>query len=119
MPKLIYTPKALEDLQGVKAYVTEQFGASKAKISVKEIMSAARQLETFPYEGPSLEELISYPTDYHYLVVKPNCVFYRIENDTVRVIRVLNESQDFMQILFGISSVSEEGEDYWSRMDDE
>ena len=119
MPKLIYTPKALEDLQEVKTYVTNQFGASKAKISVKEITSAARQLETFPYEGPSLEKLISYPTDYHYLVVKPNYVFYRIEDNAVRVIRVLNENQDFLQILFGISSISEEGEDYWGRMDED
>ena len=39
--------------------------------------------------------------------------FYRIEGDTVRVIRILNEKQDFFQILFGISSISEEGRDYW------
>ena len=118
MPKLIYTPKALEDLHGVKSYITKQFGAGKAKISVKEITTAARQLEIFPDEGRSLEELIDYPTDYHYLVVKPNYVFYRIECDTVRVIRILNENQDFLQILFGISSISEEGEDYWGRIDD-
>jgi len=47
------------------------------------------------------------------LVIKPNYIFYRIENDTVRVIRILNEKQDFLQILFGISSISEEGENYW------
>ncbi|MCH5250719.1 MAG: type II toxin-antitoxin system RelE/ParE family toxin [Lachnospiraceae bacterium] len=117
MSKLVYTPKALEDLQGVKTYVTKQYGESKAKISVKETTSAIRKLEIFPYEGPGLEELINYPTDYHYLVVKPNYVFYRIEDDTVKVIRILNENQDFLQILFGISSISEEGEDYWDRMD--
>lgn len=93
MPKLIYTPKALEDLQEIKTYV-------------------ARQLEAFPGEGPCLEELIEYPADYHYLVVKPNYIFYRVEGDTVRIIRILNEKQDFLQILFGISSISEEGEDY-------
>ena len=119
MPKLKYTPKALEDLQVVKAYVTKQFGDSKAKASVKEITVAAMNLETFPNEGLKLESLISYPTDYHYLVVKPNYVFYRIEEDTVRIIRILNENQDFLQILFGISSVSEDGEDYWGRIDDE
>lgn len=119
MPKLMYTPKALDDLQGVKAYVSRQFGEDKAKVSVKEITSTVRQLETFPDEGPNLEELIGYPTDYHYLVVKPNYVFYRIEGNTVRVIRILNEKQDFLQILFGMSSISEEGEDYWSKIDDD
>ena len=48
MPKLIYTPKALEDLQGIKSYIAEQFGVGKAKIGVKEITSTARQLELFP-----------------------------------------------------------------------
>ncbi|MBD5497335.1 MAG: type II toxin-antitoxin system RelE/ParE family toxin [Lachnospiraceae bacterium] len=113
MPKLIYTPKALDDLQGIKAYVAKQFGEGKAKACAKEITSTVKQLERFPEEGPRLEELIEYPTDYHYLVVKPNYVFYRVEGDSVKVIRILNEKQDFLQILFGISSISEEGEGYW------
>lgn len=113
MPKLIYTPKALDDLQGIKAYVAKQFGQDRAKACVKEITSTVKQLEPFPGEGPHLEKLIEYPTDYQYLVVKPNYVFYRVEGDAVRIIRILNEKQDFLQILFGISSISEEGEDYW------
>ncbi|MCM1251848.1 MAG: type II toxin-antitoxin system RelE/ParE family toxin [Clostridium sp.] len=113
MPKLIYAPKALDDLQEIKTYVVRQFGESRAKASVKEITSTAKQLEVFPEEGPRLEELIEYSTDYHYLVAKPNYIFYRIEDDTVRIIRILNEKQDFLQILFGISSISEAGEDYW------
>ena len=113
MPKLIYTPKALDDLPKIKTYVSKQFGRNKAKACVKEITSAIRQLEIFPEEGPCVEDLIEYPTNYHYLVIKPNYVFYRIENDIVRVIRILNEKQDFLQILFGISSISEEGEEYW------
>ncbi len=113
MPKLVYVPKALDDLQGIKTYVAKQFGEGKAKASVKEITSTVKQLELFPGEGSRLEDLIEFPTDYHYLVIKPNYVFYRVEGDTVRIIRILNEKQDFLQILFGISSISEEGEDYW------
>lgn len=113
MPKLIYTPKALDDLQGIKTYVSRQFGTDRAKDCVWEIATTVRQLEMFPDEGPCLQDLIEYPTDYHYLVVKPNYIFYRIEGDMVRVIRILNEKQDFLQILFGISSISGEGEDYW------
>lgn len=114
MPKLKYTPKALDDLQGIKAYIVRQFGVDRAKGIMSEITLTARQLELFPEEGPCLEELINYPTDYRYLVVKPNYIFYRSEGDTVRIIRILNEKQDFLQILFGNSSISEEGEEYWS-----
>ncbi len=115
MPKLIYTPKALDDLQGIKTYVSRQFGGARAKSCVREIATTVRQLEMFPDEGPCLQDLIEYSTDYHYLVVKPNYIFYRIEGDTVRVIRILNEKQDFLQILFGMNCISEAGEEYWSR----
>lgn len=118
MPKLIYAPKALDDLQGVKTYITNQFDSDRANVCVREITSAARQLEKFPEEGLRLGDLIEYSTDYHYLVVKPNYIFYRIEDDIVRIIRILNEKQDFLQILFGISNVSEKGDDYWSQYDE-
>lgn len=34
-------------------------------------------------------------------------MFYRVEEDRICVIRVLNEKQDYMRILFGISEISE------------
>ena len=80
----------------VKNYLARQFGTDKAKTGVKEITSTARQLERFPEEGLRLDELIGYPIDYRYLEVKPNYVFYRMEGDTVRVIRILSERQDFL-----------------------
>lgn len=119
MPKLKYTPKALADLQGIKAYIVRQFGADRAEKGMNEITLVARQLELFPEKGPYLEELIDFPTNYRYLVVKPNYIFYRIEGDTVRIIRILNERQDFLQILFEISSISEEGEKYWEEVEDD
>ena len=113
MPKLKYAPKALEDLQVIKRYVTDQFGEERAEAGVRAILSTIKQLEVFPDEGLDLGNIIEYPTDYRYLVVKPNYVFYRVENEIVKIIRILNEKQDFLQILFGISSISEEGEQYW------
>lgn len=117
MSKLKYTPKALDDLQGIKTYIVRQFGADRAKEIMNEITLTARQLELFPEEGPCLEELIDYPTDYRYLIVKPNYIFYRNEGDTVKIIRILNEKQDFLQILFGINSISEDGEEYWNSVE--
>lgn len=44
-------------------------------------------------------------------MVKPNYGFYRIEDDAVQIIRILSEKQDFLQMFFEISSISEEGEE--------
>lgn len=109
MLKLIYTPKALEDLQKIRSYVAKQFDNSTAKSGVQAIVSAVRSLVQFPEEGLCLDKMIGSPTDYHYLVVKPNYIFYRVEDDTIKIIRILNEKQDYLQILFGIKSISEEG----------
>lgn len=100
-------------MQGIRTYIVENFGRDRAKSDVQELTKAVRQLELFPEEGRHLEEFLDYPTDYYYLFVKPDYIFYRIEEDTVRIIRILNEKQDFLQTLFGISSISKEGEEYW------
>lgn len=113
MYQIMYAPRALEDLQGIKAYITVNFGRDIAKNRVQELTKTVRQLERFPEEGQRLEELLNYPTVFYYLFVKPNYIFYRIEEDTVRIIRILNEKQDFLQILFGIGSISEEEAEYW------
>lgn len=44
MPKLIFAPRALDDLQGVKTYIAKQFGEARAKACVKEITSTVKQL---------------------------------------------------------------------------
>ena len=48
------------------------------------------------------------PTEYRHLFSAKKYVFYHLEFDKVRIVRVLNEQQDFMQQLFGISSDSDE-----------
>ncbi len=45
--------------------------------------------------------------EYRYLVSKRNYVFYRLKFDKIRIIRVLNETQDYMEQLFEISSEEE------------
>ncbi|MCC2879126.1 type II toxin-antitoxin system RelE/ParE family toxin [Lachnoclostridium pacaense] len=102
MYKLEYAPRATDDMARVKEYITLQHGATVARKSLRKLTSSARRLEKFPEEGPSLEGMIMVPTDYRYLYIKPNYLFYRIEGNTVKVVRVLNEQQDFLRILFGI-----------------
>lgn len=84
-----------------------------AKKSLKALTSTARQLEQFSREGLRLEDILQVATDYCYLFVKPNYIIYRIEGQEIKIIRILNEKQDFMQTLFGLSSISDEGVEHW------
>ena len=108
MYKLEYAPRAMDDLARVKEYITAQHGANVARKSLRRLTSSARRLEKFPEEGPGLEGMILVPTDYRYFYIRPNYLFYRIEGNYVKVVRVLNEQQDFLQILFGITAVADD-----------
>jgi len=109
MMKMVkYSPAALEDLQHMRDYLSENWGENVALKVLKKIMSDVRGLEQYPLSGVDLGKVIDVPTDYRYLFSEKNYVFYRIELDVIRIIRVINERQNYMQQLFGISIQSDE-----------
>lgn len=50
--------------------------------------------------------MIDVPTKYRYILSEKNYIFYYLEADKIRIVRVLNELQDYIQQLFGDSSES-------------
>ena len=105
---LKYTPKAKEDLLRIRESIIEDFEDEEiSKKVLREITKTARNLTAFPYMGKKVSEFTDVFTKYRVIFCKKNYIFYRIEDDTILVIRILNEKQDYMQILFGISEVEE------------
>lgn len=92
---------AQEDLLRTKKYIAEDFGVQSANDAMSAIMTSLSKFQEFPLLGRPLSNLIDIPTDYMYFVIEKNYVFYRIEDRTVRVIRILSTRQDFMKTLFG------------------
>ena len=106
--ELYYTPKARNDLLQIKESIIEKFDDENLAIEVlKKITKTARQLVVFPYLGQELSGIIGIYTEYRCLFCKKNYVFYRVEKERICVIRILNEKQDYMRILFGISELEE------------
>jgi toxin ParE1/3/4 len=105
-----YSPKALEDLQHINDYIITNWGENIAKRILIKITSNIRRLEQYPLSGVELGKLISVQTDYRYMFLEKNYVFYRLEYDKVQIVRVINEHQDYMEQLFGVDSDS--GSDY-------
>lgn len=106
--ELYYTPRARDDLVHIKESVIEKFDDEKLSQKVlKKITQTIRQLITFPYLGQAVSGITGIQTEYRCLFCEKNYVFYRIEENRVCVIRILNEKQDYMRILFGISEAEE------------
>lgn len=107
--KIYYTPEALADLQQIQQSVVEKFFDEElAEQVLKTITKNIRNLEIFPFSGAELYLSVTGNSGYRYLFVKKNYVFYQVEKDSIRIVRVLNEKQDYLKSLFGISEAEED-----------
>ncbi|MBR2555320.1 MAG: type II toxin-antitoxin system RelE/ParE family toxin [Aeriscardovia sp.] len=118
MKKIEYSPDAIEKIQQIGSYIATRFGRQKAKEVKKTITKRIRDLAENEYIGESVEALFGIPTDYRVLFVAKNYIFYRVTDSEVLIVSVYNEREDFMFKLFGISSIDEDAEAYWDKMDD-
>ncbi len=102
MDELSFSPEAVSDLQQTKSYITEELCSEQAAINtINKIMGRIRELAAFPEMGAPLSSIVDFETDYRFLVCGNYTAFYRFENQTVYIIRVLYGRRDFMRILFG------------------
>lgn len=106
--ELYYTPRARNDLVNIKESIIEKFDDENLAMEVlKKITETVRRLVVFPYLGRELSGITGIYTEYRCLFCKKNYVFYRVEEDRICVVRILNEKQDYMRILFGMSETEE------------
>ncbi len=102
MTQIVFSPEAISDLEQTKKYITEDLQNEQAATNtLQKIIKNIRVLEKFPQSGPSLTAIVDFDTDYRYLVCGNYTSFYRYENNTVYIVRVLYGRRDFMRILFG------------------
>ena len=101
MPKILYSKAALKDLKQIQDYVSENWGEDAAAQIITNIISNVKGLEQHPALGVNLGRMIDFPTDYRYLFLEKNYVFYHFKDDIIYIVRIANERQDFMRLLFG------------------
>ncbi len=113
MRDIVFAPEALHDLDSLKEYLDNEFGKTKEKEILKAIFKDIKRLKKYPNTDIKLFERFAIETDYKCFYAKKNYVFYRLEENHIRIIRVLNEKRDFLYVLFGSRMTSKESEDYW------
>lgn len=100
MATIVFSPKASEDLDGIKNYIEKELKSPiAANNRILEILDAIDKLALFPELGPSLKRKIASLAQYRYLPVANSIVFYRIEDDKVMIIRILGSSTDYLKTL--------------------
>lgn len=102
MAKIQYSPQAVEDLQQIQSYITSELcNAKAANSTIAKILRQVNTLQQFPMAGPALSSIVNFETDYRFLVCGSYTAFYRVEDQYVKIVRVLYARRDFMRILFG------------------
>ena len=113
MRSITLTPEALNDIEGIKEHIAAEFGTKSADKITKAIFNDIRRLAKYPNTDIKLFERFGIKTDYKCIYSNKNYMFYRLEGDIVRIIRVLNEKRDFLYVLLGIRMRSDESEEFW------
>ena len=103
--EVIYSPDALSDVDGIKEYISEVLhNPVSAQRMVEMIVREADRLAVSPEIGPRVSARFGINTEYRFLVVEKYLVIYLIESETIRIIRVFDGRQDYLRLLFPVSS---------------
>jgi addiction module RelE/StbE family toxin len=101
MPELCISPEAKKDLQDIQAYISEKPESPKAAFNVvSAIIEKIRSLGRFPEKGTPLSSRVPFETNYRFLISGSYLIFYRYENKTIFVDRIIYARRDYIKILF-------------------
>ena len=114
MKKIKYTPDAADKLRALKTAISQEYGSDSAKKIVKSITDAIRGLCDYEEKGSEVSKMFDVASDYRYIFVSKNYVFYKIEERDIRIINIYHEKEDFMWQLFRVNTTPQDTINYWN-----
>lgn len=114
MVKLEYSQIVRRKLKALREELAETYGENSARKIMSNITKAVRRLETFPKSGTRVSLQYELECDYYYIFAQHNYFFYIIKDDqTVLILEMFHEKEDFMRKLFGVITTTQETINYW------
>lgn len=94
MGKVVWTKTALDQLERVVKYISEERGNSYAKTVGTRIIERTEQLEDFPEIGQREPLLQNKKSEYRYLVAWSYKIIYRLSKDKITISRIFHTAQN-------------------------
>ena len=114
MAKLEYSQVVRRKLKKLRNELTQNYGEDNSKKIMRNITRGIRKLQTYPQSGTKISSQYDIECDYSYIFLEHNYFFYRIKDkNTILILEMFHEKEDFMRKLFGIVTTSQETLDYW------
>ncbi|MBQ4544791.1 MAG: type II toxin-antitoxin system RelE/ParE family toxin [Oscillospiraceae bacterium] len=99
--KIVYSPQARKDLLELREYISNVLKNSVAAKNVTDkILKTVHLLQEQPNIGIRLSEKTGRDTDYLCLFVGKYGAIYRIEDEKINIVRILDLRTDYMRIVF-------------------
>ena len=99
--KILYRPAAIKDIESAADYIEYQlknpFAAEKLKTT---ILKKVALLKDNPEMGMKLSDKFDIETDYRFIIVNKQIVFYELHSDYIEIIRILDGRTDYLTHLF-------------------
>ena len=101
MNKIVYSPKARNDLDEIWTYISEKLlNPSAAEATVNGILDTIDMLQAQAEIGKPLYFSSDMFSGYRFLVYKNYLAFYRTSADTIYIDRIIYGKRDYMRLLF-------------------
>lgn len=98
---LRYTPLSRQDLHEIEVYFKNELANPQAaKNTVQRVLKGCSNLKANPKLGLDLSSKIGQKTDLRYLVISNYITVYRIEKNTIKLIRIRDGRTDYINYLF-------------------
>ena len=102
MAKIKYSTATIHDMEEIGDYIAETLKNPIAALNtVNKIQNAIGYLAEFPLMGTPLSSIVEIDTDYRFLVCGNYLAFYRVQEDSVYIDRVLYGRRDYLALLLG------------------
>jgi len=99
--KIDYSPSAQQDLEQIGDYIKQELCSPAAALNtVNRIQDSIDSLSAFPLIGARLSSIVDVDTDYRFIVCGNYLAFYRTDEITVCIDRIIYGKRDYMAILF-------------------
>lgn len=92
MKRLLLTPKAKTDLNGIWDFSDLQWGAAQAEKYIRELWQAMQSLAA---DSSASSEITAVRNGYRKITSGSHVIFFRNTSDTLEVVRILHQKMDF------------------------
>lgn len=99
--KLLYRPAAIEDIESAADYIENRLKNPAAAEKLKTtLVKKIALLKDNPCMGRKLSDKLEIESDYRFIIINKQIVFYEIHHDHIEIVRILDGRTDYMSRLF-------------------